>query len=390
MLSRRLAAALILCSFFNQCPVSAHYETEADNKNSKHLKSTQVFDPWKLLDLALTPAYGFTNNVRIEVKGDYRYVRSNGIPNHQTGEFPNRGNPNTISEQNYVFRMPAKPTYSGPTMPVGMADFGVAINGVPFDPGANEYWNRDRNSGWQYEAMYLGPRLGLDQNNAHVQPDGAYHYHGPPTGLLQRLAALSKPVLIGYAADGFPIYGPYGHKNANDTHSPIVKLRSSYRLKGGSRSSGPGGAHNGEFVQDYEYEAGLGDLDECNGRVGITPEYQAGTYYYVISDAYPFISRRFKGAPDASFERKGHSEDPNGRGLVRRSSGGFPGGGSNGGFPGGGPPSRSQNGGFPGGGPPSRSQNGGFPGGGPPGGGPNGGFPDGGPPDSGQYHGTGG
>lgn len=65
---------------------------------------------------------------------------------------------------------------------------------------------------------------------------------------------------------------------------------------------GPGGKYDGTFVQDYEYVKGSGDLDECNGRTGVTPEFTNGTYYYVVTDAYPFIPRLFRGTPDSSFE----------------------------------------------------------------------------------------
>ena len=51
----------------------------------------------------------------------------------------------------------------------------------------------------------------------------------------------------------------------------------------------PAGAYDGTFVQDYEYRAGTGELDECNGRQGVTPEFPNGTYYYVLTDAFPFI-----------------------------------------------------------------------------------------------------
>ncbi len=58
------------------------------------------------------------------------------------------------------------------------ASFGVALNGLPLDPGTAEFWHNDPN--WNYEAMSGKMDLGLDENNAHVQPNGAYHYHGLP------------------------------------------------------------------------------------------------------------------------------------------------------------------------------------------------------------------
>jgi YHYH protein len=51
------------------------------------------------------------------------------------------------------------------------------------------------------------------------------------------------------------------------------------------------------FQQDWEYVAGLGDLDECNGRKGVTPEFPNGTYHYVITDSYPYLQRCVKGTP---------------------------------------------------------------------------------------------
>jgi hypothetical protein len=57
----------------------------------------------------------------------------------------------------------------------------------------------------------------------------------------------------------------------------------------------------GHFQQDWEYVAGLGDLDECNGRVGVTPEFSNGTYHYFITDSYPFIQRCTKGRYAAGF-----------------------------------------------------------------------------------------
>lgn len=303
-------------------------------KSSSSLTQTSPMDPWKLLEFAISPAYAYSGRVSIVLQGPFRVIKSNGIPNHATGAFPNEGNPNTISEQTYDYRVPKDPQLTGSSTPLGMNVFGVAINGVPFDPGAAEWWQNNPRSGWQYEAMYLGARLGLDENNAHVQPNGAYHYHGIPTGLLQRLAAQGKPVLLGYAADGFPIYGPYGFKNPLDPSSGLKKLKPSYRLKTANRPSspGPGGRPDGSFIEDYEYQKGLGDLDDCNGVYGATPEYPKGIYHYILTDAYPFIPRGYKGSPDDSFKKRGGGGPGNGPGP------GFNGGPN--GRPGGGPQGR--------------------------------------------------
>lgn len=334
---------------------------------SVHKTNQKAVDaPWDLFKLALTPALANPANLSITVSGGYRYVKSDGLPDHSTGQFPNQGNPNSISEQSYAFKMPANGTLNSQITPLNHSPFGVAINGVVFDPGTAEYWNNDPASGWHMEAMYLGPRLGLDWSNAHVQPNGAYHYHGLPEGILQKFKSAGKPVLVGWAADGFPIYAQYGYRSAREAVGGLVKLKSSYRLKRGSRpggSSGPGGTYDGLYEEDFEYVAGLGDLDQCNGRTGVTPEYPQGTYYYVITETYPFIPRCYHGTPDPSFER-------------RPPGGGRPGRGG----PGAGRPGMGGPNGGPGFGRPGM----GGPNGGPGFGRPGMGGPDGGPPPDGQ------
>jgi len=83
--------------------------------------------------------------------------------------------------------VPVKPAAAAQPAKVGLQAIGVAVNGVVFDPGANEWWNDDRTTGWQYEALGGGPDLGLDGSHAHVQPTGAYHYHGYSGGAAESI-----------------------------------------------------------------------------------------------------------------------------------------------------------------------------------------------------------
>ena len=254
--------------------------------------------------------------VTINISGDYRMFRANGLPNHKPGEFPNRGNPNRISAQSHNFRVTLKPQTNATPRDGRGGWFGVALNGVPFEPGTGEFWNGQRE--WNYEAKSGFINLGLDQNNAHVQPTGAYHYHGLPTGLMDKLGGDGeKMLLVGYAADGFPIYTSYGHLIATNAASALKKMRSSWQIKKGERSGGPGGKYDGKFTSDYEYVSGSGDLDECNGRFGVTPEYPQGIYHYYITDEFPQLSRSWRGTPDASFFKRGPG-GPGGGGLGGR------------------------------------------------------------------------
>lgn len=243
------------------------------------------------------------NQVEIREEGRERVIRTNGIPDHKTGPFPNRENPNEIREQRELYRLPLQPRKADAFTPVPQGKFGVARNGVPFDPGTAGYWKQDRN--WHAEAIVEGKgELGMDENNAHVQPNGAYHYHGIPWGLVRRLEKDRKdePLLVGWAGDGFPIYYQKG-------------LRGSYRLKSGRRpdgDEGPGGRYDGQFTADYEYAEGSGDLDEANGKEGPTPEHPEGIYHYYVTETFPYVPRMFRGeVPDRFSHQPG---GPGGRG----------------------------------------------------------------------------
>jgi hypothetical protein len=240
-----------------------------------------------------------SSTVKIYFDKKYRYIKANGIPDHYVGNFPNSGNPHSISKQSYTFKVPISPIAKSSITTLKLSiDFGVAVNGVPFDPGAAEWYKGQRNSKWQYEALSGAVSLGVDENHAHVQPTGAYHYHGIPTNLIKSLnVSKDNSPIIGWAADGFPIYALY-HAGK--------KVKSGYVLKSGTRPSGnndPGGSYDGTFVNDYEYKS-IGDLDECNGMEIKNKEFPNGTYAYFLTEKFPIIPRCFKGVPDNSFNKK--------------------------------------------------------------------------------------
>lgn len=248
-----------------------------------------------------------------DIGDTYYYIKSNGLPDHTTGAFPNSNCPGPILPQAGNFRIAKAPKLAPVTTPLNGWLFGIGVNGVAFDP-TGPFYKGTAQTGWTFEVMtaIARPTLGLDFNNAHIQPSGEYHYHGMPVGLVgrlelerQRRAEAPRMLLLGYAADGFPIYAPMGHSNPLDPNSPLVDMRSSYALKSGFRTGGndcPGGRHEvTAFVQDWEYRPGTGHLDECNGRFGVTPEHPQGIYHYFITREFPFVPRFYRGTPDASF-----------------------------------------------------------------------------------------
>jgi hypothetical protein len=167
----------------------------------------------------------------------------------------------------------------------------------------------DNSGTWSIEALTQSYfKFGTDSNNAHVQPGGTYHYHGMPEGLIKKLGGSSaKMTLIGWAADGFPVYARYGHTVATDASSPLKVMTGSYQLVANVSATRPATSTYalGTFRQDWEYVAGSGDLDECNGRTGVTPEFPNGIYHYYATDTYPFLQRCVKGAVTASSQPPG-------------------------------------------------------------------------------------
>ncbi|RPI67549.1 MAG: YHYH protein [Ignavibacteriae bacterium] len=258
-----------------------------------------------------------TNSVCIATDGAVRSVYTNALPDHETGAFPNPGNPNTIRAQRITLTMCAQPRLSDTKTYIDKGSgvcpfwvFGVAINGLEFDPIANEFFRNTStgqlNREWNQNALSPNVNLGLDMNDAHVQPNGKYHYHGDPVKFIEQLGITSTQhsPIVAYAADGFPVY--YRYVYASDANSEIVDVASCFHLKAGTRPgdgvSAPNGAYDGTYTQDYEFRAGVDCiLDECNGRYGPTPDFPLGTYYYVITSNYPVIPRCFSGYPDKAF-----------------------------------------------------------------------------------------
>tara|TARA_Y100001958_G_C21209411_1_gene535256 strand:+ start:246 stop:1223 length:978 start_codon:yes stop_codon:yes gene_type:complete len=255
--------------------------------------------------------------------GTNRILNGNGIPNHEVGTFPNSNNPNSISEQNVSKSFTLCPSiiYEGGLEVVGPAmAIAYALNSVKFDPAtagrcndAGECSLARGDGNWNIEALgHETFDFGDDMNHAHVQPNGAYHYHGMPELLIDFFGDSNGMSLIGWASDGFPVYARYGYADPEDSQSQLKALTTSYRLKSQPDENrpntltailgGPNATNNinkpipmGAFTQDYEYVEGLGDLDECNGIFGVTPEFPDGIYYYVVTDDFPFFTRCLKG-----------------------------------------------------------------------------------------------
>ena len=94
------------------------------------------------------------------------------------------------------------------------------------------------------------------------------------------------------------------------------ELRSGY-----ARKWSPEGEYDGTFREDWQFVEGSGDLDQCNGRFGMTPEFPEGIYHYYLTDDYPYMPRCVWGTPDPSFrQRRAGGRPPGGPGVLRSPS----------------------------------------------------------------------
>ncbi len=275
---------------------------------------------------------------------DYVYVSTNGIPAYPTGPFLD-GNPSQASNQNAIFRIPLNPQENtGAPISTTGGNIGVFINGVAlFDYRDGVGWNSNTNSlcgGPGNPSCPGGPMAGKDWNRDAVPAEmdgfdcskahpamGNYHHHQNPSAFKLDLEVVSNicnlydadglyaidstqhSPLIGFAYDGFPIYGAYGFQNADGSGGP-TRMKSGYQLRnittrthwadGTNVDDGPvvGGTYFlGYFREDYEFVANEADdyLDEHNGRFCVTPEYPDGTYAYFATvdenwvSAYPYV-----------------------------------------------------------------------------------------------------
>jgi hypothetical protein len=155
------------------------------------------------------------DNVVVEFADDqYFTIRAHNIPNHPTGQFPGRWgpggwDPHYIQEHNQTYRIPLNPKPNPKAVPMlpdnsnhalPMGPIGVAINGVvffnPFDAGTEDATDV------------------MDRCCGHPAPGNLYHYHKYPVCVKSPFVDEGEehsPV-IGWAFDGFPVYGPYETK----------------------------------------------------------------------------------------------------------------------------------------------------------------------------------
>ena len=258
----------------------------------------------------LTRSLSFTSNVTLASSETSCTLSSDAIPNHDFNDSSaNFRTDATEIQRDFVISRNPSIAEVNSDIDGGSWD-AIMINGVvvdlksagcysPSSPNANSDGNIAAGCGqsaqWNLVPLEYTSMFGVDIHNAHVQPDGTYHYHGNPNALFDDSPSGDGSPVIGWAADGFPIYGSYILEGSSGTYRKVI---SGYALKEGSRgektSTNPGGLFNGIYELDWEW-ADSGDLDECNGMT------YKDKYGYYVTDGYPYIINCYKGTPDSSF-----------------------------------------------------------------------------------------
>ncbi len=385
-----LAAACPLAIWAQSAPVldpritswyaepSARYARLYENTAAK-AADTSVTTWSRGQGIQATPTYAGV--MQVSYSADWVYLRSSGLGYHVMG--PWYGNaaqtqmfPNFPANTNVLVRIPRIPTTPAAKTLTGNGSIGYFVDGVAFFDGRDtfSYINSTGNDGspgggargdgiWNRDA-YINEGVTFDAAFAH-QAGANYHYHANAPALRHLLGdnvdynsatktyvekatpATRHSPILGWVADGYPVYGPYGYSSPMDATSAVRRMNPGYAKRDGTnnttnlaatgRTTLPAWATRaqgrsaalvanqngpavsaakilGHYLEDYDYLGDHGkaqgvdfDLDLYNGRFCVTPEFPEGTYAYFVaieSDGTPkfpyIIGRWYYGAPAGS------------------------------------------------------------------------------------------
>jgi hypothetical protein len=208
---------------------------------------------------------GWGKNVMIEFddKAKTLIIRSNGLPDHEVlpayqavSVIDNKSTyPIKLQEQRMKVVIPQEPKVAAKKTDAKIGLIGIAISGGLF---YSPFEADGKTMALSQKDLVVDGIPFFDACNGHPNPFAVqYHYHGIPlciTDKIDKKGEHSK--LLGYALDGFPVYGPQGAKG--------VKLTPK-------------------------------DLDECNGIFSATPDFPNGIYHYIVTEEPPYTMPCFGG-----------------------------------------------------------------------------------------------
>lgn len=384
------ATTALAAAFLPRCVARSSDAAKAPSDSGVEEDDIEFQTP-RLITTTLTgsAAAGF---VRTFSGGAYpqnlRFKRTTGERVNLYDLFPNAHDPFAISTNHetgtggFALSVPDRaqagvlPDPNGEPWALCMIPFGVALDGSILDPSGPWYDGGpadpqnpfDRKcSGWEYDPISsVGSNLvGVPlEVRGHTQPSGLFHYHGYPRLFIANLkhSLLGKPeaeqpLLVGWSADGYPIYAPEIPAAATKS-GKTLHLFSGYVLRTGERTAVPHtnpalippGDHDGTYAADWVYDpdakraqieaaltkngsylaltkeardAGDADyvlLDATNGLVTTdftVAEYEGTIYAYVMTEDWPEIPRMLRFEPSDSFRNVIPYQGPRGEGRKQ-------------------------------------------------------------------------
>jgi len=321
------------------------------------------------------PAYADVNEIAYST--NWIYIKTTGLASHVMGPWyldaaKTTNFPNFPSNTGTIYRIPRVPAIPASKTATGLGATGRMVNGVSMFDSRDSFsyknssatdatpvngltgdgiWNRD---GYHNEGVTFDPAL------AH-QAGNNYHYHAQPIALRYQLgdhvdynattnrysestaAPGQHSPILGWAADGLPVYGPYGYSSPLNAGSGVRRMVSGFVLRDGSNNTtdltatgrhtlpawaqriqnkttlttsqyGPAVSTTyalGHYIEDYDFLGDHGyalgtdfDLNEQNVRFCVTPEFPAGSWAYFTTinadgtPAHPYTTgRQYYGSP---------------------------------------------------------------------------------------------
>jgi hypothetical protein len=244
----------------------------------------------------------------VSCSGSTMTVTSNSVPQYKItwSDASRHSFANTLVVSTSTYQIPRTTVFNAvPKQATVVGGVGVAVNGIQISsPSAS--------GGPLQYADPAGTEVDSDTCEGHPNPSGHYHYHAlrpsclfkdAEDGDLRGKACTKASPIIGWIADGYPMYGPCECLDAACTQ--VVEMRSSWKMQGGDNNPRACAYQDYQYVGDATGEESDGDkfLDQCNGHYG-----PKGDYHYHMTNEYPWTLRCYRGSPMATMTM-GHTYD---------------------------------------------------------------------------------
>ena len=184
----------------------------------------------------------------VEFGEDIGYARAPGC---DLGYWP--PGPECPSNQNVSSKIPTEPEPAVNHCSTGLNSIGVMLNGTAI-------FNWDDGSSYNNQNIWnnLAPKFEIhdvDLCLGHAQQQGNYHHHMFSSCLQEMMGddGTGHSPIYGFAADGYPIYGPY--HAANELAKPAWVMRD-YNDANSPSGCGVAGARNCQLVDQYDLSKG--------------------------------------------------------------------------------------------------------------------------------------